>query len=174
MPTDVHRLALIVAYTRNGRVIGNGPSIPWHYPEDLKRFKILTSGHAIIMGRKTWDSLPRKPLPNRANFIVSTQPDFKAEGARVFSNFKDAFDAAIDIDDELPFVIGGRMIYLEALPYISEMYVTEVLEDHAGDVIFPGVDEKDWEVTSERTNPEGTLKYVNYSRKGWGFKAPAA
>ena len=112
-------LTLIAAIARNG-VIGKGNALPWHLPEDLRRFKALTTGQAVIMGRKTWDSLPAKfrPLPNRLNIVVTRNRDYRAEGATVVGSL----DAAIHASQTLtPFVIGGAELYAHALPLAQRL-----------------------------------------------------
>jgi dihydrofolate reductase len=133
------RISLIVAVARNG-VIGKDGKLPWHLPEDLKRFKALTMGHHIIMGRRTWESIGR-PLPGRKSVVVTRQRDYSAPGATVVHSLAEAV-AACAGDDEA-FVIGGEEIYREALASADRIYLTEVLAEYAGDARFPRLD-GDW------------------------------
>lgn len=127
------RLALIAAVATNG-VIGHNNTLPWRLPDDLKYFKELTSGHPIIMGRKTWDSLGR-PLPNRRNIVISRNSTLSLAGAEVCGDIAQAL--ALCGDAEVVFVIGGREIYQLALPCAQTLYLTEVHASVTGDVYFP-------------------------------------
>lgn len=140
------RTSLIVAMQRNG-VIGRDGDLPWHLSADLKRFKQLTMGHHIIMGRKTFESIGRL-LPGRTSVVVTRQPDFQAAGAIVTHDVNDAIAAASD--DEEAFIIGGAEIYHQALPLVDRIYLTEVEADVAGDARFPEFDRSQWTVV-ERT-----------------------
>ncbi|MGB5809152.1 MAG: dihydrofolate reductase [Polyangiales bacterium] len=126
-------LALIVAVSRNG-VIGRDGALPWHVPEDLKHFKRTTSGHAIIMGRKTFESIGR-PLPSRRNIVVSTTVS-AFDGCEAVESLDEAI-ALARTSDELPFVIGGARLYEEALPLVTEIHLTHIDEDIEGDTHFP-------------------------------------
>ena len=134
-------LSLIVAMARNG-VIGNRGALPWHIPEDLKHFRRVTTGHAIIMGRTTHASIG-KALPNRRNIVVSRNPSFVAEGCEVAHALDEAIALARQTDPE-PVIIGGARIYEEALPLVTRMYMTEVSRDVDGDVHFPALDRSAW------------------------------
>ena len=113
---------LIVAIGKDGAIGKNGDLI-WKIPQDLKRFKQLTTGHPVIMGRKTWESLPKKPLPNRRNIIITKNPEYKADGAETMNSIEEALKK---IADETSFIIGGAQIYREFLPYASRIYLTVV------------------------------------------------
>ncbi len=150
------KLCLIVARGRNG-VIGVDGELPWRLPDDLRAFKRLTADAPLIMGRKTWDSLPRKPLPGRANIVVSRNPAFPAPGARVHASPDVAFAAAraraaVSGGAEV-FVIGGAALYAAALPLADRLYITEVDAAPAGDVVFPDFDVAPWTVTELSTHP---------------------
>jgi len=135
-------LALIVAVSRNG-VIGRDGDLPWHIPEDLKHFRRNTVGHAIIMGRKTWDSIGR-PLPKRRNIVVTRKRGMVLEGAEVVHSLGEALDLAREEDPE-PRVIGGATLYREAFPSATRLLLTEVQRDVEGDTYFPDWNEADWE-----------------------------
>lgn len=115
---------LIVATGQNGE-IGKKGDLIWHIREDLKRFKALTMSHPVIMGRKTWESLPKRPLPGRRNIVLTRNPGFKEEGAETVTSVEEALKIT---DGESPFVIGGAEIYNQLLPYATRIYLTEVLE----------------------------------------------
>ncbi len=152
-------LALIAAMGSN-RVIGADGKLPWHEPEDLKYFKTTTSGHAVIMGRKTWEALGR-PLPKRRNLVVTRQDGFIAPGAEVFATLDTAIAAAHSTDPE-PMVIGGGEIYRLALPLATRIYLTEVGGAFAGDATFPALDPAAWQVANERVS--GNLTFRVYER----------
>ena len=140
-------LTLIAAVARNG-VIGIDNRLPFRLPEDLKRFKALTMNHPIIMGRKTWQSLPRA-LPGRHNIVISRQTGFAAEGATVVTSL----DAALAIAGNVPaFVIGGAEIYALALPRADMLELTEVAAEVAGDVWFPDYDKDQWQEATRTTH----------------------
>jgi len=127
-------LALIVAVARNG-VIGRDGGLPWHIPEDLKHFKRTTTGHTIIMGRRTHESLGRA-LPKRRNIVVTRQADADFAGCETAHSLEEAIALARSTD-ECPFVIGGASLYQEALPIATELHLTTVDQDVEGDTYFP-------------------------------------
>ena len=153
-------LTLIAAMSSN-RVIGADGQLPWHEPEDLRFFKTTTAGHAVIMGRKTWDALG-KPLPKRRNLVVTRQPGFVANGAEVFADLTTAVAAARHSDAE-PMVIGGGEIYRQALSTATRIHLTEVMVEAVGDVTFPDLDPAQWMVVSERA--PGRLVFRTYERR---------
>ena len=133
-------LCLIVARARNG-VIGKDGGLPWRLSDDLKLFKQATLNKPVIMGRKTWESLPVKPLPRRSNIVLTRDWEYAAPGARVYSSFSAAVAAAKAMaakegQDEV-FVIGGESLYRKALPMADRLYITEVDADIEGDAVFP-------------------------------------
>jgi dihydrofolate reductase len=130
------KLHLIYARARNG-VIGANNQLPWHLPEDLAHFKRTTLGQPVIMGRKTWDSLPPKfrPLPGRVNIVVTRQTDWQAEGAVPAGSMEDAMRQCPDATDA--WVIGGAEIYAQAAPLASSAVVTEIDQDFEGDAFAP-------------------------------------
>jgi dihydrofolate reductase len=131
------KIQLIYARARNG-VIGKDGVMPWHLPEDLAHFKQLTQGHPVIMGRKTWDSLPPRfrPLPGRRNIVVTRQPDWVADGAERAGGLEEAIALAAASGTEA-WVIGGAQIYAQALPLAQRVEVTEIDQDFAGDAHAP-------------------------------------
>jgi dihydrofolate reductase len=142
-------VSLIAAMARN-RVIGVQNKLPWHLPEDLRYFRRVTQGHPVVMGRKTYESIGRL-LPGRENRIVSRQPDYQVEGARVFADLREACEAAplavsgaaggteagTEAGAQEIFVIGGAQIYGEALAYADRLYITQIDAEVAGDAYFP-------------------------------------
>ncbi len=155
----------IIAAIANDHVIGLDNTLPWHLPEDLKRFRALTMGHHIIMGRKTYESLGRL-LPGRTTVIVTRQPDYRVEGAKVAGSLHDAIRAC-DGDDEV-FVIGGAEIYREALQLADRLYLTEIEAVFAGDAWFPQFDRDEWQERGRERHTSGDgwpYSFVNYERK---------
>ena len=143
--------SMIVAASEND-VIGVDGDLPWRLSSDLKRFKRLTMGHHIIMGRKTYESIDRL-LPGRTTVIVTRQKDFDVEGAKVVHGIEAAF--ATCADDESPFVIGGSEIYRLALPLIAEIQLTRVHTQTQGDTFLPEIDWDRWAaISSERFEPD--------------------
>ena len=135
------KLSLIEAVSANG-VIGDRGRIPWHLPADLRRFKRLTMGHHLLMGRKTFESLPRL-LPGRTSIVLTRQPDYSAPGALVVHRLEDALRLAAA--DEQPFVIGGAELYRETLPLADRLFLTVVEASVPGDTHFPEWNPADWE-----------------------------
>lgn len=145
------RISLIAACSEN-RVIGNKGSIPWHLKDDFRRFRERTTGHTLIMGRKTYDSIGR-PLPNRTNIIISRDKALSIPGVVVVSSLDEALEVARTIENEEIFIGGGGQIYAEALPKASRLYLTKVHAIMEGDTLFPPyedlfskvIDEEDFE-----------------------------
>ena len=159
-------LSLIAAVARN-RVIGKNNQLLWHLPEDMKHFREVTRGKPVIMGRKTWESLPEKfrPLPERHNIVVSRNLDYKAPGATLVSSLEDAIDLTRSADET--FVIGGETLYRQALAQAHRLYLTEIDQNYEGDAFFPEVSPKNWiEVSRQKGNESGELRYsfVEYRR----------
>jgi len=138
-------LTIIVAAAKND-AIGKGNKLIWHLSDDLKRFKSLTNGHHIIMGRKTFESFP-KPLPNRTHIVITRQSNYEApEGVILVNNLEDAIDAAKN--DSQPFIIGGGEIYKHALPYADKIELTRVHHDFEADTYFPKINTSIWKATA--------------------------
>lgn len=156
-------LSLIVAISKNN-VIGINNTLPWHLPEDLKRFRLLTMGHHIIMGRKTYESLGRL-LAGRTTVIVTRNKHYKLEGALIAHSLQDAL-ALCENDDEA-FVIGGAELYQDGLNLVDKLYVTEVDLTVSGDAFFPAVDLNHWQETSRESNISAQglpYSYITYTR----------
>ena len=149
----IPQLVLVVARARNG-VIGRDGDLPWRLRSDLQRFKAITLGKPCIMGRRTWESLPLKPLPGRLNLILSRDESFEAHRAVVCTTLDEAVEIARETAEEDGVdeicVIGGVGLFEKALPRARRIYLTEVEAEPAGDVLFPAFDEGAWtEVSSE-------------------------
>ena len=142
------QLAMIVAASGND-VIGVDGDLPWHLSADLKRFKKLTMGHHIIMGRKTFDSIGRL-LPGRTTVIVTRQTDFEFEGAKVASSIDQAVKIARD--DDCPFIVGGAQIYALAMPYVAKLFLTRVHAKISGDTFLPEIQWAHWQLESTQTD----------------------
>ena len=150
-------ISIIVAMSSN-RVIGINNGLPWRLPSDLKRFKSLTWGHNVIMGRKTWESLPERfrPLPGRRNIVVSRNSEFIIGGAIKFSELEHAFDYAEQEGNEA-FVIGGESIFRQALDtdWVRKIYLTTVDVVCPGDAFFPEINHVRWQVTEMSSRQQG-------------------
>lgn len=155
----VPRLAILAAVSAN-HVIGLNNSLPWHLPADLKHFKQLTTGHIVVMGRRTFDSIG-KPLPDRINVVLSRQCDFDVPGIITVRSIQEVLDHFTN-DDRQIFVIGGAEIYRQTLPLCQRLYLTEIQQDFTGDTFFPEYDRNSWlEVSREihHTTDENSLEY---------------
>jgi dihydrofolate reductase len=166
------RVALVAAVALNG-VIGAGGGMPWRLPEDLKRFKQITLGHPVIMGRKTWESIGQV-LPGRRNIVVTRQAGYDAPGADVVESLEAAL--ALCARQETAFVIGGGELYRDALPLASALILTEIHREYAGDVRFPDFDRSAWQETRRepRVAADGTrFDFVVYERPSASTRRPA-
>ncbi len=148
-------ISLIAAMSENG-VIGNHNALPWHLPEELKYFHEKTRGKPVIMGRKTFDSMRNKPLPNRANIILTQDLNFTAPDCSVVHSVVSALEAAGDCEETM--IIGGAQIYEIFLPMVSRIYLTIVHQICTGDTVFPKVNWDAWKMISEEKKDEFTLE----------------
>jgi dihydrofolate reductase len=153
-------LALIVGMAKGTRGIGLKGALPWHVPEDLKRFKALTTGHAIIMGRKTHESIG-KPLPNRRNIVVSREPRAYAGCECVRS-----LDAALQLveGDALPFIIGGAQLYADALPRVTHLFLTELDQQVEADTFFPELVASQWREVKRTHGETPGVTFIDLER----------
>lgn len=137
---EVPRVSLIAAVAENG-VMGKDGKLPWHFSEDLKRFRRLTEGHAVVMGRKTYESIVEAlggPLLDRTNVVVTRQKDYELpEGCILAHSFEDALRKAKAVEWQEIFVIGGAEVFREAMPWASRLYLTLIRKEYEGDVLFP-------------------------------------
>jgi len=160
-------LKLIVAMTKD-RVIGKGNKMPWQIDEDLAYFKALTMGGAVIMGKRTYESIGR-PLPGRTNVVLSRNPDFKREKLVSLTSLQEAIQKFPDA-----FIIGGANVFKQALPLVEIMYITQINAEIPGDTMFPIFDASAWdmEVLDKRTTKSGyEILFLKYIRKKSGTKA---
>jgi dihydrofolate reductase len=167
-------LVLIAAVARN-RVIGHDNGLLWSLPEDMKHFRAATMGAPVIMGRKTWQSLPERfrPLPGRNNIVLSREPGFVAPGASVVANVNDAIALAAQGGARRAFIIGGEQVYRTALPLASELLLTEIERDYDGDARFPAFAPAHFaEVARERHHAappnDFDFSFVTYRRRVGG------
>jgi dihydrofolate reductase len=151
-------ISVIVAMAKN-RAIGNKGKIPWHLPADLARFKKLTLGHAVVVGRKTYESIGR-PLPGRRNIVVTREQDYIAPGCEVAESLDSAFRLAGDGE---VFVIGGAEIYRQALPVAKRIYLTLVDGEFPADSYFPEIDGRDWRETENTPGVEDEKNSLKHS-----------
>ncbi len=142
----------MVAVSRNG-VIGRAGGLPWHISSDLKHFKAITMGKPLIMGRKTWESLPKRPLPGRQNIVITRQKNYQAEGAVVVADTASALAAAGKVEEIC--VIGGGEIFTKFLAKADRIYLTEVDLEVEGDTRFPVIDPNQWLETAREIHPQG-------------------
>jgi len=150
----------IAAVAANG-VIGAGSEIPWRIPADLQRFKRLTLGHVLIMGRRTYDSIGR-PLPGRTTVVVTRDKMWRGDGVRVAPTMEDAFRQATELGSGQVFVAGGGEIYRAAWPRLTRLEITEVSAEVEGDITFPPIDEAWQEI---RREPHEGYSFVTYRRR---------
>lgn len=144
-------VSIIVAIAQNG-TIGDKNALLWHIKEDMRFFRTTTSGHAVIMGRKTFESLGSRPLPKRTNIVI-TRAERTFEGALTAHSLEEAIKLAGE--DEEIFIIGGAQIYREALAVADRMYITHVEHDYAGDTTFPEIDFSQWRLSNEERHERG-------------------
>lgn len=164
------RLSIIAALAENG-IIGKDNALPWRLPADLKRFRRLTTGRAVIMGRRNYESIGR-PLPERRNIVVTRQPGYTAPGCTVVSSLDAALAAGCG--DTETFVIGGAEIYAQTLHLAERFYLTRVHADVAGDTVFPTFDATAWrEISRERHEADAQHAYA-YSFITLERRGPAA
>ena len=160
------KITLVAAIASNN-VIGKENSLPWNIPEDLKRFKQMTSGHTILMGRKTFDSIGR-PLPNRQNIVMTKDENFEQEGIKVINDFDEALELIKESNEDV-FVIGGSKIYELFEPVSNSLAITRILKDFEGDAFFPDINWDLWQIEKEenffdeKSNIE--CKLIEYSKK---------
>jgi dihydrofolate reductase len=161
------KLTLIVAVSENN-VIGKDNDLIWHLKNDLQRFKALTSGHCIIMGRKTFESFP-KPLPNRTHIVITRQLNYKVpEGVMVVSSLEAAIEASKE--DPRPYIIGGGEIYKQALNSVDLIELTKVHQTFKGDTFFPEIDDTCWEEIKSKYNEKDEIhqypfSFITYKRR---------
>lgn len=160
-------MTTIIAAVGENNALGKDNDLVWHLPDDFKRFKELTTGHYIIMGRKTFESFPQ-PLPNRTHVIITRQKDYKPEGCVVVNSIEKALELAKE--DEQPFIIGGGEIYKLGMPFSDKIELTQVHESFEADTFFPEINEHEWELSKSVYHPKDDkhkhdFTYLTYFRK---------
>ncbi len=157
----------MIAAAAENNALGKDNDLVWHLPDDFKRFKELTTGHHIIMGRKTFESFP-KPLPNRTHIIITRNKNYSPEGALVVHSLEKALEIARE--DQQPFIIGGGEIYKLALPKAERIELTRVHESFKADTFFPEINEENWKLTNKEYHPADekhkyAFTYLTYERQ---------
>ena len=154
-------ISAIVAMAEN-RVIGRNNQLPWHLPADLKHFKTITTGHSILMGRKTYESIG-KPLPNRRNYVITRNRQFQASGCIVVSSLEAALQQSADNKADELFIIGGTQVYQQAMPFVQRLYLTIVHDVFEGDAFFPALEESKWEERERERHVSDEQNPYSYS-----------
>ena len=161
------QISIIVAIAQNN-AIGNENKLLYWLPNDLKRFKALTTGHTIIMGRRTFESLPKGALPNRRNIVLSHQEGIQFEGAECFRSLEEALEQCQP--EEEVYIIGGASVYRQALPYAKKLYITRIEDTPiSADAYFPAIDLKEWKETERDAHHKDEkhlfpYTFINYER----------
>lgn len=150
-------------------VIGRDNTLPWHLPDELRRFKALTVGHAVIMGRATWESLPTKPLPDRQNIVLTRNRLYVAPGADIAFSLPEALEA---VDGESAFVIGGASVFDDALGLADRLEVTLIHADVDGDTVMPDVDWSGWQLVAETHHPADERHALSFTYRTFERAAP--
>lgn len=159
----------IIAAVGENNTLGKDKDLPWHLPDDFKRFKKITTGHPIIMGRKTFETFP-KPLPNRKHIIITRQKDYQQEDCLVVHDLDQALELATSTKTQETFIIGGGEIYKQAMPYVDKIELTRIHHKFDGDTFFPAFDPTEWELTDEIYHPKDekhdySFTFLTYERK---------
>ncbi|MFL2996163.1 MAG: dihydrofolate reductase [Cytophagales bacterium] len=164
-------ISLIVAVSEN-MVIGKDNKLAWHLPDDMNYFSNMTKGHSIIMGRKNWESIPKKyrPLPERKNIVVTRNNKFEDKGAIIVNSIEKAVEKARGFDEEEIFIIGGGEIYKLGFAYVDKLYITEIYANIDGNTYFPKWNKENWKEISRISHPkdekhEFDFDYVIYKKK---------
>lgn len=168
------KIVIHVAIAQNW-VIGLDNGLPWRLSSDMKRFKEMTMGKPVVMGRKTWESFPRRPLPGRLNIVLTRMPGFHADGAEVVAGLDEALALARRRAEHMPggdeiCILGGGEVYRQALPLADRLYVTHVLASVDGDTRFPIIDPAEWDLVLSEEHPAGekdshATRYAVYDRR---------
>jgi dihydrofolate reductase len=160
-------MIILIAAVAENNALGKNNDLLWHLPLDFKRFKEITSGHHIIMGRKTFESFP-KPLPNRTHIVISRQKDYFPEGCIVVENLEKAI--AVCPKNEDLYIIGGGEIYSQSMHLADQLDITRVHHSFEADVYFPEIDSEIWELTSETFNPKDEKHLFDYTFQKYTLK----
>lgn len=157
---------VVIAAVAQNRVIGKDNQLIWNLPEDMAHFKALTQGHTVLMGRKTWESLPPRfrPLPGRRNIVISRQDSYAAPGAELAASLEAGIARAAG--DSTLFIIGGAEIYRQAMAFADRLEITEVEQSPEGDSWFPEIDPAQWQLSDKKNPSSGTgFCFATYRRK---------
>lgn len=163
-------IVIVAGMQKGDRAIGHGNGLLWHVPADLKRFKALTLGHPVIMGRKTFESILEilgKPLPSRTNIVVTRDQSYRHEGAKIAHSLEEALEIAQSEDPAEIHIGGGAELYRQILPHVSRLHVTWFFDDKVGDTFFPEFEEA-FEIVEEHPKQEHNgveFQWVDYERK---------
>lgn len=154
------KISIIVAIAEN-YAIGRNNQLLWHIPDDLKRFKKITGGHQVIMGKLTYESLPLRPLPNRRNIVITDKPGETFEGCTTVYSIEEAINLCNEQEES--FIIGGGSIYRQFLPFCNKLYITLVHKDFEADTFFPDIDLSEWKLIEREDHDPGDLIDFSYS-----------
>lgn len=153
-------MIVVIAAVAENNEIGKNNELVWHLPNDFKRFKSLTSGHHIIMGRKTFESFP-KPLPNRTHIVITRQKDYHPEGCIVVENMQKAIE--ICPEDDISYIIGGGEIYKLGLPFTDKLEITRVHHSFEADTFFPEIDPEQWKIIQSEFHDKDEKHLFDYT-----------
>ncbi|MFV8369086.1 dihydrofolate reductase [Flavobacterium sp. LB2R40] len=153
-------MIIMIAAVAENNALGKDNKLVWHLPNDFKRFKSLTTGHHIVMGRKTFESFP-KPLPNRTHIIITRQKDYQAEGCIIVDNIEKAIQTCPK--EEISFIIGGGEIYKLGLPYTDKIEITRVHNNFEADAFFPEINEEEWKMVTSNFNEKDEKHLFDYT-----------
>tara|TARA_Y100000310_G_C20663819_1_gene806324 strand:+ start:623 stop:1093 length:471 start_codon:yes stop_codon:yes gene_type:complete len=154
-------IIIIAAMTKQGRVIGKDNSLPWDIPEEMKLFRSYTKDSTVILGRKTFESVGSKPLPNRNNIIVSTSLP-EQEGVDVCRNIKNSIEKAKSYNKEI-YILGGATIYEQSFQFANKMYLSFIKKEYEGNTIFPKWSDDEWKIVSKEDHEE--FEFVIFNKK---------
>ena len=157
-------ITIIVAIASNG-AIGKDNDLLWHIPDDLKRFKAITTGHTVIMGRRTWESLHRRPLPNRRNIVITDVRGEAFAGCDMAYSIEEALGLCRNGGEH--FIIGGASVYRQFLPHANRLLLTRVHKDFEGDVFFPEIDYSQWKLVETEDFPPSGENDFSYTNETW-------
>ncbi|PIT54702.1 dihydrofolate reductase [Snodgrassella alvi] len=145
-----HNKITLVAALSDNNCIGENNRIPWHVPEDFEFFKNYTMGKPVVMGRKTWESLPKKPLPGRPNYVISRQQEQQFSGAILCHSIEEAIQQLMDCPEII--IMGGAQIYAQAMPLATDLRLTRIHVNVMGDTFFPAIDATEWQQTESSSH----------------------
>ncbi|KDN12939.1 dihydrofolate reductase [Snodgrassella communis] len=165
-----HSKITLVAALADNNCIGENNRIPWHVPEDFEFFKNYTMGKPVVMGRKTWESLPKKPLPGRPNYVISRQQEQQFSGAILCHNIEEAIQQLADCPEII--IMGGAQIYAQAMPLATDLRLTRIHVSVIGDTFFPAINANEWQQTesSSHISSKNNIAYdLQHFVRRWAF-----